>query len=725
MAAKRPSPSVRGDLAKGPYTASRAETRVPLAAKLPTAASVTPNAEQGLLRALSLGVPGHSRATPARETRASAQASKSSSKTSWRPTAPAPHARYPCKAPGRRPALARHTAAFADMGRPSEHAHGFTVQRQAEMHHGDLELREEAAHPGGSMAHLRADSHSMLVPRPAFWNTLMRRVLDTTRDIFHRRQDSIASLSTSQQRDTATETASSSYLMESMIGTTAFFRLSDRATSEPRGGHGVAALEAITSLATVPPQEDLARHVAPPGAVPELNLRPQVDRPPPELLDGDVVSATPQTAPNVSTMAEAEDASFAGATGALHIVCSTRSSGVSPEEHVEQYQDLMLSTKKMAEEARQEVRSAYDDALRILSESTFVQMPEIDIDELSRRAQEIIDEPNRASSGPIRSPVTTTASVRRLSLDRFDSWDTRALSLGVPGPSRATPAREPRASRPASRSWCKKSWRPTPSPPYARNPCKAPGRRPALTRHTAAFADMGRPSEPTHGFTVQSQAEMHRGDLELRVQAAPPGGSMAHLRADSHSMLVPRPAFWDTLLRRVFHTTRDIFHRRQDSTASLPTSQQRDTATETASSSSYLMESNEDTSSRDDSSARRMSNDRVIRAIFLSLFMFAASVCATTAFFRLSDRAASEPRGGHGVAALGEMTSLATVPPQEDLARRVATPGTVPELNLRAQADGPPPVLLDGTVVSATPETDTKVTTMAEDASFAGGSGGQ
>ncbi|EEC12698.1 laminin gamma-1 chain, putative, partial [Ixodes scapularis] len=54
--------------------------------------------------------------------------------------------------------------------------------------------------------------------------------------------------------------------------------------------------------------------------------------------------------------------------------------------------DLMLRTKKMAEEAKAEVVKAYEDALRVYSDTTSVQMPDIDTDDLLHQAQEIIEE---------------------------------------------------------------------------------------------------------------------------------------------------------------------------------------------------------------------------------------------------------------------------------------------------------------------------------------------
>ncbi|KAH7979957.1 hypothetical protein HPB49_012193 [Dermacentor silvarum] len=74
--------------------------------------------------------------------------------------------------------------------------------------------------------------------------------------------------------------------------------------------------------------------------------------------------------------------------------------------------DLMLRTKKMAEEAREEVRKAYDDALRVLSDASSVQMPEIDTDELSRKAQEIIDEAGRIQRKPTSCWPSTPPSWR-------------------------------------------------------------------------------------------------------------------------------------------------------------------------------------------------------------------------------------------------------------------------------------------------------------------------
>ncbi|KAL3200058.1 hypothetical protein MRX96_001267 [Rhipicephalus microplus] len=83
------------------------------------------------------------------------------------------------------------------------------------------------------------------------------------------------------------------------------------------------------------------------------------------------------------------------AEGALSTQDKTESEIYLLKNRMREIMDLMLRTKKMAEEAREEVRKAYDDALRVLSEATSVQMPDIDIDELSRRAQEIIDEAAR------------------------------------------------------------------------------------------------------------------------------------------------------------------------------------------------------------------------------------------------------------------------------------------------------------------------------------------
>lgn len=215
---------------------------------------------------------------------------------------------------------------------------------------------------------------------------------------------------------------------------------------------------------------------------------------------------------------------------------------------------------------------------------------------------------------------------------------------------------------------------------------------------------------------------MNHGDLlepPGRDEAAHPGGSTGQLREDagSQSMLVPTPPRWDSLLRRVLRSTRYAFRPRRSSSTS--TSQQRDT--DTATSSSYLVPSSEDSSSRDNS--RPKSNTRMVRALFLGLFMFGASLLCTTAFIRLSDAATRGPRGRHAAAAAGVSTSLATVQPPEDLARRIAPPAALPatpaaappELNLRPPGDGPPPGALDDALVTATLEPDIKVTTTTED----------
>ncbi|KAL1422921.1 hypothetical protein MTO96_021580 [Rhipicephalus appendiculatus] len=332
--------------------------------------------------------------------------------------------------------------------------------------------------------------------------------------------------------------------------------------------------------------------------------------------------------------------------------------------------------------------------------------------------------PNKAASGPVRSPVPTTASVSRASLERYEATEIRALSAGgvraVPGQSRAMPAEESRASRPASKSWWKKSWRRTAPSPYARNLAtvlsKASGRRPAPPHSSAAFAATDRPPEAMRRTLApapfHSRGAMNHGDLEQRPEEAHPAGPTARFRADSQSMLAPTPPFWDTLFRRVLRSTRQAFRHRRSSSTSLPTSQQRDT--ETASSSSYLVASS-DNSSRDNSSTGHKSDTRMMKAIFLSLFMFGASVLCSTAFFRLSDRVAREPRARHGDAALGVTTSLATVPPQDDLAQRGALPAAIPELKLRPEADGPPPVVLDNALVTATLEPDIEVTATAEE----------
>ncbi|XP_077506239.1 laminin subunit gamma-1 isoform X2 [Amblyomma americanum] len=107
--------------------------------------------------------------------------------------------------------------------------------------------------------------------------------------------------------------------------------------------------------------------------------------------EGDAGEIAHMAADALNTTQEAR----AIAEGALSTQDKTESEIYQLKNRMREIMDLMLRTKKMAEEAKEEVRKAYDDALRVLSDATSVQMPEIDTDELSRKAQEIIDEAGR------------------------------------------------------------------------------------------------------------------------------------------------------------------------------------------------------------------------------------------------------------------------------------------------------------------------------------------
>ncbi|KAL1415178.1 hypothetical protein MTO96_029694 [Rhipicephalus appendiculatus] len=111
------------------------------------------------------------------------------------------------------------------------------------------------------------------------------------------------------------------------------------------------------------------------------------------------------------------------AEGALSTQDKTESEIYLLKNRMREIMDLMLRTKKMAEEAREEVRKAYDDALRVLSEATSVQMPVIDIEELSRRAQEIIDEAARIQKEADELLDKHRAVLERVGPQRQDAED--------------------------------------------------------------------------------------------------------------------------------------------------------------------------------------------------------------------------------------------------------------------------------------------------------------
>ncbi|KAM7303910.1 laminin subunit gamma-1 isoform X2 [Ixodes scapularis] len=83
------------------------------------------------------------------------------------------------------------------------------------------------------------------------------------------------------------------------------------------------------------------------------------------------------------------------AEGAISTQHQTESEIFTLKKRMKDIMDLMLRTKKMAEEAKAEVVKAYEDALRVYSDTTSVQMPDIDTDDLLHQAQEIIEEAQR------------------------------------------------------------------------------------------------------------------------------------------------------------------------------------------------------------------------------------------------------------------------------------------------------------------------------------------
>ncbi|CAN8019241.1 unnamed protein product, partial [Ixodes persulcatus] len=83
------------------------------------------------------------------------------------------------------------------------------------------------------------------------------------------------------------------------------------------------------------------------------------------------------------------------AEGAISTQHQTESEINTLKKRMKEIMDLMLRTKKMAEEAKAEVVKAYEDALRVYSDTTSVQMPDIDTEDLLHQAQEIIEEAQR------------------------------------------------------------------------------------------------------------------------------------------------------------------------------------------------------------------------------------------------------------------------------------------------------------------------------------------
>ncbi|KAK8781144.1 hypothetical protein V5799_017506 [Amblyomma americanum] len=300
--------------------------------------------------------------------------------------------------------------------------------------------------------------------------------------------------------------------------------------------------------------------------------------------------------------------------------------------------------------------------------------------------------PKKTSSGPA-IPAAVARRVSQASLGRFHHKQVRIKPpkttgpSAVPSPLLSTPVQERHVLPPPPRSlWKKPDFRQTLSQsPFGRSAAaqskESEERLATAASHTSNLSTESSSSESKATRTTsQSSCPGRRlskaSDLKPRRQTETSATESTHdqdsMDDESHSVLPPtnRGSVFRRLLRPVFKKSQSA----RTSTPSLVASTSRARnidVTKSSTSSSYIVKrsdagasSSRETQGSDEDESR----SQMMKALFLSLFMFVASILCMMAFFRLSDVA----RDLHAREGDPATTGLPTVAPPNDFVANIA-----------------------------------------------------